>query len=86
MVRKLPKKYKIPPKIPTVRMENFLNNVFVNRPAKLKAQKKQLVMIVTALVSSPKLIKKSLNIKPNEGILLKAHINGKAIPTPISNL
>lgn len=74
MVIKLPKKYMEPPKTPTVRIENFLNNVFVKRPAKLSAQKKQLVIMVTALVSSPKLVRKSLNISPNDGILLKAQI------------
>lgn len=55
-------------------MENFLNNVFVKRPAKLNALKNELVINVTALVSSPKLVKKSLNIKPNDGILLNAQI------------
>lgn len=74
MIMRLPKKYIEPPKTPTVRIENFLNNVFVKRPAKLSAQKKQLVIIVTALVSSPKLVRKSLNINPNDGILLKAQI------------
>lgn len=64
-VIKLPAKYIAPPKIPMVRIENFLNRVFVNNPAKLIAQKKQLVIIVTALVSSPRLIRKSLNINPD---------------------
>lgn len=73
IVIKLPTKYMDPPNTPTLRIENFLNKVFVNSPAKLSAQKKQPVIMVTALVSSPRLVRKSLNIKPNDGMLLKAH-------------
>lgn len=70
----LPQKYIDPPSRPTVRMENFLKSVFVKRPAKLKALKNELVMSATALVSSPRLVKKSLNINPKEGMLLNAQI------------
>lgn len=73
-VIKLPKKYIEPPKTPTLRIENFLNSVFVNSPAKLSAQKKQLVIIVTALVSSPRLVKKSLNNNPKDGMLPNANV------------
>lgn len=37
-------------------------------PAKLRALKKQLVINEIALVSSPKLLRKSPNIKPSDGI------------------
>jgi hypothetical protein len=37
-------------------------------PAKLKAQKKVLVIKAIALVSSPKFVKKSPNTKPKDGI------------------
>lgn len=74
MVMKLPKKYIEPPKTPTLRIENFLNRVFVNRPAKLSAQKNEDVIIVTALVSSPRLVRKSLNNSPKEGILPNANV------------
>lgn len=74
IVIRLPKKYIVPPISPTVRMENLLNNVFVKRPAKLNALKNELVINVIALVSLPRLVKKSLNINPNDGILLKAQI------------
>ena len=73
-VNKLPKKYNDQPKTPTLRMENFLNKVFVNSPAKLRAQKKQLVIIVTALVSSPRLFRKSLNNSPKDGMLPKPNV------------
>lgn len=74
MVMMLPKKYKHPPAIPIVRMENFLNNVLVKRPAKLSALKKLLVIKAMALVSSPMLIKKSPKSNPNDGILDSAQI------------
>lgn len=74
IVNKLPKKYIVPPSKPTVRIEHFLNKVFVKRPAKLSALKNELVISATALVSAPKLVKKSLNINPNDGILLNAQI------------
>lgn len=74
IVMKLPKKYIAPPKTPTLRIENFLNRVFVNSPAKLSAQKKVLVTIVTALVSSPRLVRKSLNNNPNDGMLPNANV------------
>lgn len=74
MVNKLPRKYIDPPKTPTLRMENFLNRVFVKSPAKLSAQKKVLVTIVTALVSSPRFVRKSLNNNPNDGIQPSANV------------
>lgn len=74
MVITEPKKYIEPPKTPTLRIENFLNRVFVKSPAKLSAQKKLLVTIVTALVSSPRLVRKSLNSNPNDGIQPNANV------------
>lgn len=73
IVIKLPIKYIDPPNTPTLLIENFLNKVFVNSPAKLNAQKKQLVIIVTALVSSPRFVRNSLNISPKDGMLDNAH-------------
>uniref|UniRef100_A0A1A9ZB16 Uncharacterized protein n=1 Tax=Glossina pallidipes TaxID=7398 RepID=A0A1A9ZB16_GLOPL len=61
-----PVKYKIPPLKPIARTPKRLNNEPEKRPAKLKAQKKALVMKAIALVSAPILFKKSPNTKPNE--------------------
>uniref|UniRef100_A0A1B0B6K3 Uncharacterized protein n=1 Tax=Glossina palpalis gambiensis TaxID=67801 RepID=A0A1B0B6K3_9MUSC len=63
-----PVKYKIPPVKPIARTPNRLNNEPEKRPAKLKAQKKALVMKAIALVSAPMLFKKSPNTKPNEDL------------------
>lgn len=46
----------------------------MKRPAKLSALKNELVIRATAPVSSPKLIRKSLNNNPNDGKLLNAQI------------
>lgn len=74
MVIRLPKKYIDAPPTPTLRIENFRNNMLVSRPAKLNALKKLQVINAMALVSSPKPAKKSPNIKPNDGMLPKAQI------------
>lgn len=62
-----PMKYRNPPTRPTFRRPKRLNNDPEKRPAKLKAQKKALVMKAIALVSAPILFRKSLNTKPKEG-------------------
>lgn len=72
MVRKLPITYIPAPNKPTFRIWNFLNKLCVNNPVKLIEQKKKPVIIATALVSCPKLKRKSLNNNPNEGMPPKA--------------
>lgn len=74
MAIRLPKKYMEAPPTPTLRIENFRNNVLVTKPAKLNALKKLQVINAMALVSSPKLAKKSPYIKPNDGMLPNAQV------------
>lgn len=74
MVITLPKKYNDAPPTPTLRIENLRNNVLVTSPAKLNALKKLQVIRAMALVSSPKLVRKSPNIRPNDGMLPNAQI------------
>lgn len=72
IVRKLPKEYRPPPIMPTVRMENFLSKELANRPPKLIALKYEPFTMVTALVPPPKFVIKSLNINPKDVWLLSA--------------
>lgn len=65
--RRQPKKYRVPPNKPTGRKPNRLNKDPENKPAKLNAQKKALVIKPIALVSAPMPFRKSPKTKPNEG-------------------
>lgn len=84
IVIKLPITYKAAPINPTVRQDVFFIKVFVNNPAKLNALKKQLVINAIALVSSPRSVRKSPYISPNEGNEPKDTVNIVAIPMPTS--
>lgn len=85
MVIKLPTTYEAAPISPTVRQEVFFIRVLVKSPAKLSALKKQLVINAIALVSSPRFVKKSPNINPNDGSEPKDTVNIVAIPMPTNS-
>lgn len=73
IVRKLPKKYIIPPKTPTERIEYFFDKELTSNPEKLSAQKQTLIIIVMDVVEPLQCVMKSEYINPNDPKLPKTH-------------